>query len=190
MLFQRKKNRAHDQPKPYMTISEFADIFTCHIGSLYRLSFLLMGDSTKAERCLLNAFEICLTGTAIPDQWSIAWSKLSVVKSAIQLTSPSPTATRTCIIVSHNAEPPVDLPDPLQDVRQLPAFDRFVYVMSILARYRIHECSLLLNCSRRDVAAARKRALLRVAAACEIRRQSKFNRRAEGKGRFDRSMQT
>jgi hypothetical protein len=44
-------------------------------------------------------------------------------------------------------------------VLALPVFDRFVCVMSVLERYSDQECSLLLDCSRGSVAAARTRAL-------------------------------
>ena len=44
-------------------------------------------------------------------------------------------------------------------VVQLEPFERFVYVMSALERYSDLDCSLLLDCARRDVIAARIRAL-------------------------------
>jgi len=44
-------------------------------------------------------------------------------------------------------------------ILNLAPFDRFVYVMSVLEHYSDHECSVLLGCSRRDVIAARNRAL-------------------------------
>jgi DNA-directed RNA polymerase specialized sigma24 family protein len=40
----------------------------------------------------------------------------------------------------------------------LPAFERFVFVMSVLERYSDQDCSVLLGCSRRDVALARRKA--------------------------------
>jgi hypothetical protein len=42
---------------------------------------------------------------------------------------------------------------------QLEPFERFVYVMSVLERYSDLDCSVLLGCARRDVIAARMRAL-------------------------------
>jgi DNA-directed RNA polymerase specialized sigma24 family protein len=47
-------------------------------------------------------------------------------------------------------------------VLELSPFERFVFVMSVLEHYSEHECSILLGCSRRDVIAARTRALQQV----------------------------
>jgi len=44
----------------------------------------------------------------------------------------------------------------------LPAFERFAVVMSVLERYSDQECSLLLGCTPGDAAAARTRALERL----------------------------
>ena len=43
-------------------------------------------------------------------------------------------------------------------VLALGPFERFVYVMTVLERYSDQDCSLLLDCARRDVVAARTRA--------------------------------
>jgi hypothetical protein len=47
-------------------------------------------------------------------------------------------------------------------VLQLEPFERFVYVMSVLERYSDLDCSALLGCARRDVIAARIRALQQI----------------------------
>jgi hypothetical protein len=44
----------------------------------------------------------------------------------------------------------------------LPAFERFAFVMSVLERYSDQECALLLGCAPGDAAAARTRALERL----------------------------
>jgi DNA-directed RNA polymerase specialized sigma24 family protein len=46
-------------------------------------------------------------------------------------------------------------------VTQLAPLERFVFVMSILERYSIWDCSLLLGCSMKKVVQARMRALRR-----------------------------
>jgi hypothetical protein len=52
---------------------------------------------------------------------------------------------------------------------KLPAFERFVFVMSVLEHYTDQECSLLLGCTRADVTAARSRALYQMGRAAEVR---------------------
>jgi DNA-directed RNA polymerase specialized sigma24 family protein len=53
-------------------------------------------------------------------------------------------------------------PAEIAAVLELSPFERFVFVMSVLEHYSEHECSLLLGCSRRDVMAARIRALQQI----------------------------
>jgi hypothetical protein len=43
-------------------------------------------------------------------------------------------------------------------ILELRPFERFVYVISVLERYSDQDCSVLLECARRDVVAARIRA--------------------------------
>jgi DNA-directed RNA polymerase specialized sigma24 family protein len=45
----------------------------------------------------------------------------------------------------------------------LSAFERFVFVMSVLEGHSFQECSLCLNCSRQEVTTARIRAFERIA---------------------------
>ena len=50
----------------------------------------------------------------------------------------------------------------LKGVQELPLFDRFVFVMSVLERYSDHECAVLLGCSRTDILPARIRTLQQI----------------------------
>ena len=53
----------------------------------------------------------------------------------------------------------------LKRVLELPVFDRFVFVMSVLERYSDPECVLLLGCSFTDVLRARIRSLQQISRA-------------------------
>jgi hypothetical protein len=48
---------------------------------------------------------------------------------------------------------------PFAAILELDAFDRFVYVMSVLERYSDHHCALFLGCAKHDVVTARSCAL-------------------------------
>jgi hypothetical protein len=45
----------------------------------------------------------------------------------------------------------------------LNSFERFIFIMSILEKYSVHECSLLLGCHRQDVISARTAAIRHLA---------------------------
>ena len=61
----------------------------------------------------------------------------------------------------------------------LPAFERFVFVISVLEGYSAKNCSLLLGCTRADVIAARTRALGNLATSAELRRESLLRQKPE-----------
>jgi hypothetical protein len=46
---------------------------------------------------------------------------------------------------------------------RLNSFERFIFVMSVLEKYSVHECSLLIGCLRQDVIGARTAAIQGVA---------------------------
>jgi hypothetical protein len=66
---------------------------------------------------------------------------------------------RTARIVTEHPE--------ISAVVALPAFERFVFVMSVLEGYSDYNCSLLLACSRAEVTAARTRALREIGISAE-----------------------
>ena len=47
-------------------------------------------------------------------------------------------------------------------------FERFVFVLCVLERYREHECALLLGCSASEVRDARTRAIEELASSGEV----------------------
>ena len=66
-------------------------------------------------------------------------------------------------------------PAEIAAILELAPFDRFVFVISVLEHYSEHECSVLLGCSRRDVIAARTRALQQVGSAMELQVKQQVN---------------
>jgi hypothetical protein len=64
------------------------------------------------------------------------------------------------------------MPAEIAAIEEVPAFERFAFVMSVLEHYSDRECSLLLNCTRGEVTAARSRALERLGRSTELRQLS------------------
>jgi hypothetical protein len=54
---------------------------------------------------------------------------------------------------------PLVLQAEVSAILELPPFERFVFIMSTLERYSDQDSSILLSCTRKDVAEARTRAL-------------------------------
>jgi hypothetical protein len=131
------------------------------IQSLHLLSFLLTADQDKAEQCLLSAIGECAEGIGVFMEWARLWTRRAVLKRAIQLIMPAPEHADSGQLIS--LKKPATWVDniPFAPILLLDAFERFVFVMSILEGQSDEECAILLRCSRRDVMMARMLSLQR-----------------------------
>ncbi len=159
MFVQIKKRWEGDRKSEYATHSDFRTIFIEHVQRLYLLALLLTGDHPTAERCFVAAFALCAEGSCVFKDWATSWSSRSVIKNAIRMTSPAPALeSRPDLIRNHNELNFVSS-SLLKSLQELPPFDRFVFVISVLERYSDRECSALLSCAVTDILPTRIRAM-------------------------------
>ena len=158
---------ANQRPTPYATSADFCRIFREDMNRLYLLSFLLTGDQSMAEKCFVRGLEDAGKGNPVFREWARSWARRTIIQKAIEMIRPRPTNVRTAEapeIGRAGAEPPE-----IAAIVELPAFERFAFVMSVLERISDQECSLLLDCSRNEVNAARVAALQRIGRSAELR---------------------
>jgi hypothetical protein len=148
---------------PYPTAADFLSAFNEEMHSLYLLSFLLAADHDRAEQCLVSAMGECVEGIGIFMDWSCSWTRAAVLKHAIQMVKPAPEHTDFVSFTSLKRSPTRQENNPFAAILLLDAFERFVFVMSILEGLSDEECAILLRCSRHDVMMARLLALKRQA---------------------------
>lgn len=151
----------------YTTRGDFCRIFYEHSGSLYRLSFLLTADQEKAHQCCVSGLEDLVKGNPVFREWARSWARRAIIQSAVRVIHPRPIEEHTPATFGSNDEMLAAEPPELAAVLLLDAFERFVYIMSVLEHYSDHDCSLLLGCARRDVVAGRVRALQQTGSAME-----------------------
>jgi len=157
------------RPTPYASSADFCRIFYGEMSSLYPLSFLLTADRRKAEQCFVSGLQDSLEGNPVFKDWARSWARRAIIQNAVRVITPRPVAgsARSDSLVNGNGEtPPVEQSE-IAAVLALEPFERFVYVMSVLERYSDQDCSVLLSCARRDVLAARTRALQQIGSAME-----------------------
>jgi hypothetical protein len=143
----------------YATAASFIEIFNEEMHSLHLLSIILTADSEKAEECFVGALEECLHGMDVFMDWARTWARRAIVKRAIKLVKPVPRQSRRQPLTSiqwHST--------PINDnlicaLFALGAFERFVFVLSLLENQSDEDCSALLGCRRRDIQLARVQAL-------------------------------
>lgn len=157
----------------YATQADFCRIFAADTKGLYLLSFLLTGDQATAERCFVGGLEDSTKANAVFKEWAGSWARRKIIENAIRMVRPMPDHGNSAGAVSHDRTVRVATERPeISAVVDLSAFERFVFVMSVLEGYSVNNCSLLLACTRADVAAARTRALRNIGISAELHLES------------------
>jgi hypothetical protein len=119
--------------------------------SLYLLSFLLTGDKDKAEQCFIGGLGECLEGMGAFMEWARLWARRAIIRQAIRMIKPAPEATdQSPLVRVETAAIPSPNNNILAAIVSLCAFERFVFVMSILERLSDGDCLSFLRCSRRE----------------------------------------
>jgi hypothetical protein len=160
------------RPTPYASSADFRRIFDEDMNSLYLLSFLLTADPEKAEQCFVCGLEDAADGGPVFKEWACSWARRAIVQNAVRVINPRPvegSGRSSSALAQSNGKALAALRQvEIAAVLRLEPFERFVYVMRLLEHYSDHECSLLLGCARRDVLAARTRALQQIGSAMEM----------------------
>jgi len=142
----------------YTAHADVCRTFEQDMKSLYLLSLLLTAGRHSAEQCFVSSLSDCLDMRHVFREWTDSWTRRIVLQNAIRILSPA----------VNNADGSLqprlspldsDLDPTLQAVLRLDTFERFVFVMTVLEGYSDHECCLLLGSSRRDVVAAKAKAM-------------------------------
>lgn len=156
--------QTHSENGEYASCEDFRRVFEEDLHGLYQLSFLLTGDAQKAERCFVAGLKDCVKDSRVFREWARTWAKRVIVKNAIRELHPQSnhfnSSARVPIVFSPNRQ--LSGPSGHFDtdaVSGLADFERFVFVLCVLERYREHECALLLGCSDSEVREARTQAI-------------------------------
>jgi len=150
----------------YATDSDFCRIFRDDMSSLYMLSFVLTADHALAEKCFVSGLDDCSTGNRVFKEWARSWARRVVIKDAIRMIAPGNAATEQVPATgtTNGAEFLQEMKRPelafeLKALIELPAFERFAFVMSFCEGYADRDCALLLGCTRDRLVTGRTRAL-------------------------------
>jgi hypothetical protein len=155
----------------YATSVDFCRIFQDDMNALHLLALLLTASHGQAEACFTRSLEDCFNSPPVFVEWARAWARRMVIINTIRLCGPRQLDGHSNMKAPVGGSSTIDTQ--ISAVLSLPAFERFIFVMTVLERYSDQECSLLLDCSRREVHLARSRALEQIAS------QRRFDRRAD-----------
>lgn len=152
-----------DQTMPKPEMMSYCKVFTDEMHSLYLLSLLLTADHGKAEQCFIAAVSEDVDNGEAPAEWIRHSARWSIVRHAIRMIRPVPDIAQSAASVSLRGSALSAQNNPFAGIFSLEAFERFVFVMSVLEGRSDGDCALLLRCSRREVTMARVLAIKRVA---------------------------
>jgi DNA-directed RNA polymerase specialized sigma24 family protein len=142
----------------YATSEDFCRIFETDMNRLYLLSLLLTADPELAQKSFVGGLEDSKSGNPVFKEWAESWARRTIIISAIRMLGPRPGDSSLFARTSSRKDIP-ELPEKFAAILDLPAFERFVFVMSVLEGYSARDCRLLLNCSNFDIAEGRAQAL-------------------------------
>jgi DNA-directed RNA polymerase specialized sigma24 family protein len=158
-MFRSEKPKILDFRADYATRGDFCKVLERELSSLYLLAFLLTANHQEAEQCFTTTVQEALEEHSVFKDWALSWVKRSLIKNAIGIVSAASgrsTEKRdlwSLGLSERNSD------DEINAVTQLPPFERFAFVMSVLEHYSAWECSILLGCSAQKVSQFRTQAL-------------------------------
>jgi DNA-directed RNA polymerase specialized sigma24 family protein len=171
------------RPTPYASSADFRQVFDEDMKALYLLSFLLSADREKAEQCFVSGLEDAVNGNPVFKEWARSWARRVIIQNAVRAINPRPVEEsgrlNSASLRSNEKTLPAAQQVEIAAVLGLEPFERFVYVMTVLERYSDQDCSLLLGCARRDVLAARSRALQQIGSVIELHLQQPLTAKPE-----------
>jgi hypothetical protein len=137
------------------------------MAGMHWLAFLLTADPTKAEECFVGGLGDCVEGSSVFRDWAQSWARRTIIQNAIRMLAPrknhSAVAEAPSDPVSCSFGRTPEAGYAIGSILRLEAFERFVFVMSVLEKYPDHDCSVLLGCALQDIGETRMRALVHVA---------------------------
>jgi DNA-directed RNA polymerase specialized sigma24 family protein len=163
------------RPTPYASNDDFCTIFHEETDSLFRLSLLLTADCDTAQQCFVSGLEDSLKASRVFKEWARSWARRAIIQNAVRVINPRPMGGNSPSSFNSSSKTLVAEPAEIGAILELAPFERFVFVISVLEDYSEHECSVLLGCSRRDVTAARTRALQQIGNAMELHVNQQVN---------------
>ena len=146
----------------YAKHSDFCDVFKNDMKTLYLLAFLLTTNHKESEQCFVSTVEEVLKEQSVFKEWARSWVRRRLIENAIAMVTSASHRNAQKRDLWIAGQPKTQQQCKIDTVTKLDAFERLVFVMSILERYSNWDCSLLLGCTVNKVAQARMNALRRL----------------------------
>jgi hypothetical protein len=161
-MFRSNKPKIANLRADYAKHADFCDLLKNDTKSLYLLAFLLTANHQESEQCFVWAVEESFKEQAVFKEGARSWLKRRLIKNAIEIVWRASDRNGQKRDLWGGGQREAQRECEIDIVTKLAAFERFVFVISILERYSNWDCSLLLGCNMNKVTQARMRALRRL----------------------------
>ena len=167
-MFRANKPKIANFRADYANHADFCDLLRADTKRLYVLAFLLTANHAESEQCFVATVEQAFKEQAVFKEWVRPWVGRRLIENAIEIVSPMSVQNGQKRDLWGAGQPRTQRECEIDTVTKLDAFERFVFVMSILERLSNWDCALLLACSMNKVAKARVGALRRLPDLVEL----------------------
>ena len=157
-MSQSRQHPCADFRSDYATPADFCGAFANDTDSLYLLAFLLTTNHEDAEDCFVAAVDQAFKPNTVFKDWAVSWIRRILIMRAIATIFGRSNQEKRRPDRWYEGQNEIGLT--IDAITLLSDRDRFVFIMSVLERYSVHECSLLLGCPPGIVIESRTRALL------------------------------
>ena len=173
------RRSAKQELTPYAIGADFCRIFDKEMPSLYLLAYLLTADHSLAEECFVHGLEEATRSNRVFKEWARSWARRTVIRNAIDMVHLRAAYDNARSSQGDSARPATGAESRIAAVVALPAFERLVFVMSVLERYSDQDCARLLDCARSAVSAGRSRAFRQIGKSADLQDQLRIASGAE-----------
>jgi len=136
--------------------ADLAEAWLDEITNLYLLCFLLTADKVLAEQCFAEAMDDYLLSPADAlGDWSRGEGRASVIRRAVQIIRPVPKRVESWSLGQGSRPLLSAVHQPFSAITSLGAFDRFVFVLSVIEGESDETCAALLDCEVAEVGRSR-----------------------------------
>jgi len=129
----------------YATCADFCEVFQSNDKQFYLLAYLLTADHWEAEECLLIAMDESFNERNVFRGWQQSWSKRCVIRKALSAISSGSRRGDQQLQGGVQRLLELELGTLLATVVRLEPAERVVFVATVLERYSVQECGLLLG---------------------------------------------
>jgi DNA-directed RNA polymerase specialized sigma24 family protein len=147
----------------YAKITDFCAVLEREIKPFYLFAFLLTANHKEAEQCFSSALEKDCKENSVFKGRIESWIKRSILKKAIAMAFSRSANTEEPRDHWFDGKEQLRANSMVIAVTSLAGLERFVFVMSVLEKYSLRDCSLLLKCTLATVEQSRVDALCKLA---------------------------